>query len=248
MRKYYVARTCHEIDKIETVDLMWNMYGVSLFSIEEKWVRDLYRLTGSCEEVSETVGRWGSKHFGEIRLQVKVTDEDPLSVDDEYALSQQGAKIKIKLPQERIDAAITFMKLTAKLVIEDQYDRKFLSLKAEESKLEQYLWGSQVREANNLEGSTPVLNTIANAKGITTAEVAKGVLAGHDKFNQKVVALYKEMLELKHKFKTAATIKELNTLWETYMGIPVPLAQAAEEGHVEADGYTPFDVKPGLQF
>ena len=123
------------------------------------------------------------------------------------------------------------MKLTAKLVIEDQYDRKFLSLKAEESKLEQYLWGSQVREANNLEGSTPVLNTIANAKGVTTAEVAKGVLAGHDKFNQKVVALYKEMLELKQKFISASTIKELNTLWETYMGIPFPTG-GAEEGHV----------------
>ena len=58
---------------------MWNMYGVTLFSIEEKWVRDLSRLTGSCEEVSEDVGRWGSKHFGEIRAEVKVTDEDPLS-------------------------------------------------------------------------------------------------------------------------------------------------------------------------
>ena len=108
---------------------------------------------------------------------------------------------KIQLPQERIDAAIAFMKLTAKLVIEDQYDRKFLSLKAEESKLEQYLWGAQVREANNLEGSTPVLNKIAAAKGRKFAEVAKGVLAGHDKFNQKVVALYEEMLKLKQKFK-----------------------------------------------
>ena len=37
------------------------------------------------------------------------------------------------------------MKIAAKLIIEDEYDRKFLSLKAEESKLEQYLWNAQVR-------------------------------------------------------------------------------------------------------
>ena len=163
-------------------------------------------------------------------------------------LSQQGAKVKIKLPQERIDAAITFMKLSAKLVIEDQYDRKFLSLKAEESKLEQYLWGTQVREANNLEGSTPVLNSIAAAKGIEVAEVATSVLAGHSKFNEKVNALYKEMLGIKQEFKAAATIKDLNVLWQKYMGIPMPNAQSAERREVEEDGFTPTPVKPGLQF
>ena len=55
-----------------------------------------------------------------------------------------GPKTKIELPQERIDATITFMKVSAKLIIEDEYDRKFLSLKAEDSKLEQYFW-----DANN---------------------------------------------------------------------------------------------------
>ena len=54
--------------------------------------------------------------------------EDPLSEDEEYALSQGGPK-KIKLPKERIDAAISFMKIAAKLVIEDHFDRKFLTLK-----------------------------------------------------------------------------------------------------------------------
>ena len=91
------------------------------------------------------------------------------------------------------------------------------------SKLEQYLWGTQVREANNLEGETPILNNIAAAKGISVAEVAEGVLSGHTKFNQKVAALYKEMLDLKQKFKEASTIKDLNVLWRDYMGIPLPI-------------------------
>ena len=39
------------------------------------------------------------------------------------------------------------MKVAAKLIIEDEYDRKFLTLKAEESKIEQYLWNAQIEEA-----------------------------------------------------------------------------------------------------
>ena len=141
------------------------------------------------------------------------------------------------------------MKIAAKLVIEDEFDRKFLSLKAEESKLEQYLWGTQVREANNLEGSTPVLNNIAAVKGISVAEVAEGVLAGHTNFNQKVASLYKEMLDLKQKFKEASTIKDLNVLlWRDYMGIPLPTSQQIERGEVLEDEYTPTYTNPGLQF
>jgi len=224
------------------------MYGLTVFSIESQWERDLVYLTKSYEEISEDVGRWGVKHFGEVRAEVKVTDEDPLSEDEEYALSQGGPKVKIKLPKERIDAAISFMKIAAKLVIEDQFDRKFLTLKAEESKLEQYLWATQVREANNLEGDTPILNSIAAAKNISVAEVAESVLAGHTKFNEKVSALYKEMLDLKQKFKEASTIKDLNVLWRDYMGIPLPSSQQIERGEVLEDEYTATYTTPGLQF
>ena len=99
------------------------MYGVTVFSIKEALVREVHRLTKSYEEITEDMGRWGVKHFAEIRATVKVTDEDPLSTSDEYAVSIQGPKTEIKLPQERIDAAIQFMKLGAKLIIEDEYDR-----------------------------------------------------------------------------------------------------------------------------
>ena len=75
------------------------------------------------------------------------------------------------------------MKLSEKLIIEDEYDRKFLSLKAEDSKLEQYFWNAQVTEANNLEGETPILNSIATAQGITVSDVAASVLTGNKAFN-----------------------------------------------------------------
>jgi len=246
--KYYIARHCPRITELPTANLMFNQYGVTVFSIENEWVRDLNKLSGSYEEVSEDVGKWGVKHFGEVRAVVKVTDDDPLSEDDDYALEQlPDGRTKVELPQARYDAAIEFMKTSAKLIIEDEYDRKFLSLKAEESKLEQYLWDTQITEANNLEGETPLLNSIATAKGITVSEVATSVLTGNKTFNEKVQALYDAMLALKQEFKSCATIKELNVLWQKYMGVPMPYTQMVEEGLVNEDG-SPQYVKPGLQF
>ena len=246
--KYYIARHCPRITELPTANLMFNQYGVTVFSIENEWVRDLNKLSGSYEEVSEDVGKWGVKHFGEVRAVVKVTDDDPLSEDEEYALEQlPDGRTKVELPQERYDAAITFMKVAAKLIIEDEYDRKFLTLKAEESKLEQYLWDAQITEANNLEGETPLLNSIATTKGITVSEVANSVLAGNKTFNDKVKALYDAMLALKQEFKSCATIKELNVLWQKYMGVPMPIFQMEEMGLVGEDGSTPY-VPTGLQF
>ena len=101
------------------------MYGVTVFSVKEELVREVHRLTKSYEEITEDMGRWGVKHFAEIRAVVKVTSEDPLATSELYKVEQSGPKVAIELPQERIDAAIAFMKVSAKLIIEDEYDRKF---------------------------------------------------------------------------------------------------------------------------
>ena len=63
-----------------------------------------------------------------------------------------------------------------------------------------------------------------------------------------MVALYADMLKVKQEFTNCATIKELNVLWQTYMGIPIPNEQAKELGQVHEEGeqLTQDDVDPGL--
>ena len=251
-RKYYIARHCAELSQLgigNDLEILWNMYGVTVFSIKEALVREVHRLTKSYEEITEDMGRWGVKHFAEIRAVVKVTSEDPLATSELYKVEQAGPKVAVELPQERIDAAIAFMKVSAKLIIEDEYDRKFLSLKAEESKLEQFFWDAQLAEANNLSGDTPILNSIATAKSIAVSDVAASVIAGNKAFNDKALALYDAMVALKQKFTDCATIRELNVLWEDYLGVPMPQQQAIELGNTEEyDGWTPLPIKSGLQF
>ena len=139
------------------------------------------------------------------------------------------------------------MKLSAKLIIEDEFDRKFLTLKSRSSKLEQFLWDAQVRESNNLEGETPVLNSIATAKKQEVKDVATSTLSGQADFKEKVIELNTKMIELKQEFKDCATIRELNVLWQKYMGISVPFLQAEEMGLVDDDGQIAV-VDPGLHF
>ena len=56
------------------------------------------------------------------------------------------------------------------------------------------------------------------------------------------------MLKVKQKFTKCATIEELNILYQTYMGVPVPNSQAVTLGQVHEEGeyLTQDDVDPGL--
>ena len=248
--KYYIGRITPQIETITGANVMWNMYGVCVFSIPTEWTRDLCKLQKSYEEIGKDLGQYGVQFFGEVRAVTKVSSDDEVldDLDDLYKVSSEGDKAKIVLPEDKISAVVEFMKLAAKLIIEDEFDRKFLTLKSRNSKLEQFLWDAQVRESNNLEGETPVLNSIATAKSQEVKDVAAATLAGQADFKEKVIELNGKMLALKQEFKNCATIKELNVLWEKYLGIPMPQAQAIELGNTEEDDWTPLPIKQGLQF
>ena len=49
-RKYYIARHCAELSQLgigNDLEILWNMYGVTVFSIKEALVREVHRLTKS---------------------------------------------------------------------------------------------------------------------------------------------------------------------------------------------------------
>ena len=247
--KYYIGRITPQIETITGANVMWNMYGVCVFSIPSEWTRDLCKLQKSYEEIGKDLGQYGTQFFGEVRAVTKVSSDDEVldDIDDLYKVSSEGPKAKIVLPEEKISAVVEFMKLAAKLIIEDEFDRKFLTLKSRNSKLEQFLWDAQVRESNNLEGETPVLNSIATAKAQEVKDVAAATLAGQADFKEKVIELNGKMLALKQEFKDCATIRELNVLWQKYMGISVPYQQAVEMDMIDENGQI-VDIDPGLHF
>ena len=247
--KYYIGRITPQIETITGANVMWNMYGVCVFSIPTEWTRDLCKLQKSYEEIGKDLGQYGVQFFGEVRAVTKVSSDDEVldDLDDLYKVSSEGDKAKIVLPEDKISAVVEFMKLAAKLIIEDEFDRKFLTLKSRNSKLEQFLWDAQVRESNNLEGETPVLNRIATVKSQEVKDVAAATLAGQADFKEKVIELNGKMLALKQEFKNCATIRELNVLWQKYMGISVPYQQAVEMDMIDENGQI-VDIDPGLHF
>ena len=113
-------------------------------------------------------------------------------------------------------------------------------------------WTGYVQRGMKKKGDRMVPNCVP-AGGSTKEEVAAAIKAGQADFKEKVVALYADMLKIKQEFKSCATIKELNVLYQTYMGFPVPAPQAEELGDVhieetdEGQVQTVNTVEPGLK-
>ena len=55
-RKYYIARHCPRLSHVSyllNIDVIFNQYGVTVFSIEEDWVRDLNRVIWFLRRITE---------------------------------------------------------------------------------------------------------------------------------------------------------------------------------------------------
>jgi hypothetical protein len=71
------------------------------------------------------------------------------------------------------------------------------------------------------------------------------------KYENSVKDLYIRSQKLKQKFYSCETIKELNVLFEDYMGLPMHNEQAKEERRyikLEDGSIQRLGVKPGLKF
>ena len=94
-RKYYISRYCPEFDHIcsggsrNELDIMWNMYGVVVFSIKEEWVREVHRLTKSYEENDiDSLDAVSVIGIIEDKLNVTFSDKDLSQVKDFKSLEK----------------------------------------------------------------------------------------------------------------------------------------------------------------
>ena len=77
--------------------------------------------------------------------------------------------------------------------------------------------------------------------------MANKIISARNTFKQKVTSLLKQMTEIKERFKNAASIRDLNRLYEDYFSVAMPESQAIEEGRV-VDFKRIVPVGVGLRF
>lgn len=236
-----------------------NWYAISMPASEELMFKEVVK--GKYYPMDPITGFKGFKTFADIRDEIKVVKQE--ANGEVVAFQSEGIfnavehnpdagieKIIIVMDDERRNAVMNAMRYVAKAVIEEEFDKKFMELDTN-SQMESLSFELQYEEATaymkDENTDVPLLTALAGAREISVQEMVHKIINGRKAFKQSITDLLAKMTWLKGQFKNAATIRDLNRLYEDYFGVAMPETQAQEEGRV-VDFKRVVPVKIGLQF
>ena len=236
-----------------------NWYAVSMPASEELMFKEIIK--GKYYPMDPITGFKGFKTFADIRDKIKIVEQE--ANGEVVAFQSEGIynsvennpeagvkKIILEMDDERRNAVISAMKIVAKAVIEEEYDKKFMELDTA-SNMESMSFELQYEEAKlyleNNSVDIPLLSSLAQSREITLQEMVEKVIDGRKNYKQSMIKLLSEMNSLKNKFKNASSIRDLNRLYEDYFSIAMPESQAIDEDRV-VDFKRVIPVSIGLRF
>ena len=217
---YFLIKTTDYIYKIESIKIFFSMYGWSAVSIDENDYQIILKFNLRYYEITKS-DIMGFKSFGNARSVISVSINDKYEEDvdfDDYEIIRN--KVKIPVTKERYDSIVKSMKLFSKVLLEDEYDRRFDKLRHTGSFLEMQTWNKQIEEVKKYHGGldTPLLESIAKIKGISIKDLIIMVENKISEYEKSVNDLYLSLLNLKTEFDNCAKIEDLNVLYAKYFG------------------------------
>lgn len=215
-----------------TYHVTFNFYSISVVRMKRDIFETLKSGLKRYIEFTEKELHDGINYQGEIRSYSK---------DYEGFMNDDGTinykKVKNPLQQAKLDNAISFMAKMAILVIEREFELRFKNFKNCHD-VEQESWAYQVPEARDLlrnpEAKTPFLNMLAITRGIDKTVLAKKVIKNHDKYVVEYAALLGKYHAIKSQFKHCDNMWDMNILYEDYLNVGMPFAQAEKMGRVDS--------------
>lgn len=167
-----------------------------------------------------------------ISVRPATLQNEQLSVAE--SMEPTGEKVKYYLTDEDKVNAAAFMKALMRQILDDVYDKRFAQLNLNTSILEQGTWAQQRAEAESYQGDntspTPMLSTLATARGITLPEMVTKVVQAVNKYNTDVATLLASKQAVEKEIKECVTIKDCNRLMHNRFDCSMPSSQAQEEG------------------
>lgn len=223
-----VFKELYELQNLCCIKISSDLFGI----FNKTW-------EGKFTEITEEQANLGSSLFSEIREVAKVW---------EGRSEGYGEKLTIEMTPEVVKPVLDFMKIFAKELIEDEYEKRFLRLRNANT-LESSSWEIQKHEAREwlthqgAEGHiTPFLDYLATEKAIDKTELANKILAKSEEYQDKLSTILVDMQKLLKKFETATSIWDINILYEDYLGVIMPTSQAIELGRTISE--TDWERKP----
>jgi len=238
-----------------TFNEMYDLQNLSCIEISE----ELYGIHhkgwgGKYIEITKDLATNGSTFFSEVRDVSKVwevgdgvpeglTEEQMRNMD--YPDGAKYGKVPVTMTDEIKLDTLNFMKIFAKELIEDEYEKRFLSLR-DTGLLEVASWEIQKHEAREhlagAGGNTPFLDYLATQHSTDQTVLANKILSKAESYEDKVSTLLVAMQKLLKQFENTTSIKDINTLYEDYLGVLMPTIQAIEMGRTVSN--TDWERKP----
>lgn len=170
------------------------------------------------------------KDYISIRKTSHIMSEFP-----EFATSSEteAEKVKYFLTNEDRELGVKFNKFVMLKVIADRFSERMKNLNVEASDLEIATWEEQKREAiaysNDNTVSTPMLDILAEGRGITKAELVTKILTNVELYKAKLANLLVLQQQLEDRVKACQTIADCHRLRHEKFGMSLSWQQQQDE-------------------
>lgn len=220
-RIYFLIRTTDELFKIPDIKIFFGIFGWSVISIDAIYYQLIAKFNLNYFELEEN-DIFGFRFFGDSRpiIKFRPTSEDKDLVSNDYDYDQGYQKVKFAVTEIQSNSIMKAMKLFAKVLLEEEFDKRYNKLRYDGCNLEVQTWKDQIEESQKfLKGEpTPLLNLLANLKGITVEKLVIAINSKVRQNNQTIQNLFIQLVQLKTEFNNCATIEDINVLYFKYFG------------------------------
>ncbi len=178
---------------------------------------------------------WAWMFFGAARTEISVRPATPQNARLQVINSEEatGEKVKYQLTDTDIANTTKLMQEAMYLILDEIFDKRLVQANIGSSVLEQNSWLQQKTEAQaflNGETNLPMLQTLANARGITLSEMVDKVNNAVAVYNANIAAMLATKQQIETQIRECASIYDCNRLLHNRFGIEMPVKQRTAEG------------------
>jgi hypothetical protein len=235
MKLYFLSNDEQGLSRMGTFVPYGTVLNWTSFSIENYELSNLKKYVKNCIELDKDVAIFGFRSFGDTRSYIKISASDlgdleeikefEEEVDVKYYKNIFRDKIRIPMSQKRYDCVVSAMKITAKVIIEEEFNKRYENLLASSTPLERETWQYQTSDDE-------FLNKLAQQKGTSVHDLKRSVRNKKDEFDSAVKDLYLKSQKIKQMFYDVNSIADLAILYEDYFSIPMHGEQARHCGRL----------------
>lgn len=224
---YFISKDDNRVSTIVGITQFYSAHGWTIASIPKQHYEVFKKYDLKFFEIDRDLAL-GFKNFGDARSKVKIleTDADPEYsgeniYDYEVVMGEGGAKLRVPVTQNRYNNIVKAMKLFSKILLEEEYNKRYKKLLSDSNELELRTWDRQLSEVDKyrLGEPTPLLTKISESQGVVIEDLISNIESAKASHDAKVDELFVELQGHKSRFKSCSTIEELNWLYFEYFNM-----------------------------